>query len=143
MACRLDGGFKSQMRKRRFGKWTGTDAVVCGTSALGAELTGLCVYWMAYCLVEHRNKGGQILFIEFCDWAIKQKQLNSQGDGDMQGDGVGGDVAGHGAGPTARRAAALAKGKGGGSGGNTSDFRCWGRACEADRRVICCWIGLV
>jgi hypothetical protein len=29
---------------------------------------------------EHRNEGGQILFIEFCDWAIK-KQLGSQDDG--------------------------------------------------------------
>ena len=28
---------------------------------------------------ERRNEGGQILFIEFCDWAIK-KQLGSQAD---------------------------------------------------------------
>jgi hypothetical protein len=28
---------------------------------------------------EHRNEGGQILFIEFCDWAIK-KQLGIHSD---------------------------------------------------------------
>ena len=105
----------------------------------------MCVYWAAYiCLVERRNKGGQILFIEFCDWAIKQKQLKSQDDGctDAAVQVVGGGgAAGHGAGPSATRSAAQAKGKGGGSGVNPSDFRCWGRSCEADGRVICCWIG--
>ncbi len=45
---------------------------------------------------EHRNGGGQILFIEFCDWAIK-KQLGSQDDGgalDPQAKPEGGE-AGH------------------------------------------------
>ncbi len=37
-------------------------------------------YFVACCLVAHRNKGGQILFLEFCDWAVKQKQLSSQDD---------------------------------------------------------------
>ena len=87
---------------------------------------------IAYCLVEHRNKGGQVLFIEFCEWAVKQKQLKSQGDdctdAAMQGVG-GGGAAGHGAGPSATRTPALAKGKGGGggSGGDASGFRCMGQ----------------
>ena len=80
-------------------------------------------------MVGRRNKGGQILFIEFCDWAIKQKQLNSPDDGctDAAVDVVGGGgAAGHGAGPSATLSAGVAKGKGGGSGGSKSDFRCAG-----------------
>ena len=80
-----------------------------------------------------RNKGGQILFIEFCDWAIKQKQLNSGDgctDGATQGVGGGGGAAGPCAEPSGTRSAALAKGKGAGSGGNTSDFRCGAEAVK-------------
>ena len=83
---------------------------------------------MDFCFVEHRNKGGQILFIEFCEWAIKQKRLSSQDDDctDSAPKAVGGGgAAGRGAVPSATRSAELAKGKGGGGGGSTScDFRC-------------------
>ena len=44
--------------------------------------------------VEHRNGGGQILFIEFCDWAIK-KQLGSQDDGGAASPCAKGGEAGH------------------------------------------------
>ncbi len=38
-----------------------------------------CLHLLTYAsmfgldLADHRNEGGQILFIEFCDWAIKKK----------------------------------------------------------------------
>ena len=45
--------------------------------------------------VEHRNGGGQILFIEFCDWAIK-KQLGNQEDGSAAAPRAKGGEAGQG-----------------------------------------------
>jgi hypothetical protein len=42
----------------------------------------------------HRNEGGQILFIEFCDWAIR-KQLGSQDDGGVAAPRAKGGEAGH------------------------------------------------
>ena len=83
---------------------------------------------MCVCVTERRNKGGQVLFIEFCDWAIKQKQLSSgQDDGctDAAARGVsGGGAAARGAAPSGTGSGELAKGKGRGSGVHaTSDFR--------------------
>ena len=79
-------------------------------------------------MVERRNKGGQILFIEFCDWAIKQKQLSS-GQDDVRPDAAvrgvsGGGAAVGGAAASGTVSGELGKGKGRGSGVHaTSDIR--------------------
>ena len=121
----------------------------CEHVGMCAGLTDWCLFdWIRYHSGEHRNQGGQILFIEFCDWAVKQKQLKSQDDGCTAGamqDVGGSGAAGHGAGPSATRSAALAKGKGGGSIASSSDFRCGGaeRLGRGSQglRVSCCWMG--
>ena len=65
-AHRLGGAFRSLMRKPRSRRSTGV------LFSLSDQ--------QRYCFsdaAEHRNEGGQILFVEFCDWAIK-KQLCTQ-----------------------------------------------------------------
>ena len=63
------------------------------------ECVVLALTWYQPCRlgpdgVEHRNGGGQILFIEFCDWAIKT-QLCSQDFGGAASPGAKGVEAGH------------------------------------------------
>ena len=72
-ACRLGGAFRSPMRKRRSRRSTGITSFFFRARCFpqgGRRSNG----------AERRNEGGQILFIEFCDWAIK-KQLGKQEDG--------------------------------------------------------------